>query len=241
MALHRDDLMELGYNIKKLRDAGFETETPWNNVIPPGYVRFWLDPQSPEAGESGQYFKYNPSESRKLLEAAGHLNTPIKYQYTGNAYSKITQNIAEQQHRYLTEAGFKVETEVQDYNSKYITQTFMGNFSGIAFGPETGFNEPGAYLSRLFSPFDPYNHGKVNDPDLWKLTQDQAKELNEEKRQGLIKDAQRLNGVRMWYVPSQVSAGPAWNVYQPKLRGIDYRTRGYGGGTEVAPFYWMAS
>jgi hypothetical protein len=39
----------------------------------------------------------------------------------------------------LQALGIKTSTDVQDYNSKY-TQTFVGNFKGIAFG-ETSFPE----------------------------------------------------------------------------------------------------
>ena len=36
MSLNRDDLLELGYNIKKLRDAGVKVESNWHNLIPAG-------------------------------------------------------------------------------------------------------------------------------------------------------------------------------------------------------------
>lgn len=240
MAMNRDDLLELGYNVRKLKDAGFDVQTVWNNIVPVGDERFWLDPKSPDMGEGGANFEYNPAEARKLLEAAGADKMTFKYQYA-NSYSKTHLNLSEQQANYLMDVGFNIEVEPQDYNSKYITQTFMGNFDGIAYGPETPFPEMGSYLQRLFNPDDPYNRGRINDAKLWELTQAQAGELDEEKRKAIFKEAQVYHGEHMYYVPGVSGGGTAWRVYHPKLGGVDYYTRGYGRGTEEVGNYWLAT
>ena len=238
MALDRDALTDIGYNVKALRDAGFDVGAPWNNIIPAGMRRWWLDPKSPDMGEGAKYFEYNVAEAKKLLEAMGYDGRPIKYQYTANRYGKTFNDIAEATQAYLAAIGLNVQTEVQDYSSVYITQTFVGNFDGIAFGYETPFPEGGSYLIRFFTD-DPLNHGRVNDERLREIALKQQQTLDEEERRELFHEAQRINGVEMYYVPNQAGAGTTWTAYQPYVRnGVEYVTIGYGGPTETLPYYW---
>ncbi|MFN8507610.1 MAG: hypothetical protein U0547_08595 [Dehalococcoidia bacterium] len=43
MAINRDDLIELGYNLKKLKEAGLDVQGRWQNIIPAGETRWWID------------------------------------------------------------------------------------------------------------------------------------------------------------------------------------------------------
>ena len=237
MAVDRDALTDLGYNIKKLEAAGIKTNKAWNNLIPAGWGRFWLDPQGKDAGDGGKFFKYDPAEAKKLLDASGFTDN-VTYQYTANRYGKNFNDSAEATLGYLNAIGFKTTTDVQDYSSKYITQTFVGNFKGVAFGLETGFAEVGSYPLRLFTE-NANNHGRVKDPVLTKFATDQQVELNDEKRVKLFHDAQRYHATKMWYIPLQVGAGQTWVAYQPAMRnGGDFFTLAYGAPTETTPYLW---
>ncbi len=237
MAVDRDALTDLGYNTKKLEAAGIKTSKAWNNLIPAGWGRFWLDPQGKDAGDGAKFFKYDPAEAKKLLEAAGFTDN-ITYQYTANRYGKDFNDSAEATLGYLNAIGVKTTTDVQDYASKYITQTFVGNFKGVAFGLESGFGEAGAYPLRLFTN-NANNHGRVNDPVLTKFATDQQVELNDEKRVKLFHDAQRYHATKMWYIPLQVGAGETWAVYQNNIQnGGDFFTLAYGAPTETTPYLW---
>ena len=242
MALDRDAITDIGYNVKKLRDAGFDVGAPWNNIIPAGMTRWWLDPKSPDMGEGRAYFEYNVAEAKKLLEAVGYKGEPIKYQYTNNRYGATFNDIAEATQAYLAQAGINVQTEVQDYSSVYITQTFVGNFDGIAFGYETPFPEAGSYLIRFFTE-DPLNHSKVNDPRLKEIALKQQATVDEEERRALFHEAQKINGVEMYYIPNQAGAGTTWTGIQPWVKNAVeftlYNTPGYGDPTETVPFIWL--
>jgi len=240
MSLDRDSLMELGYNVKKLRDAGLQVETKWHNLIPAGETAWWLDPQSAEMGASAKYFKYDPAEAKKLFDAAIPGGFETTYQYTANRYGKLFNDIAEANISYMSALGIKSNTDVQDYSSKYITQTFLGNFTGIAFGYETPFPEAGSYLTRFFTD-NPTNHSKVKDAQLEKIAKDAQVELNEEKRRALFHEAQRVNGEKMYYIPNVAGAGTGWAASQANVRNHpEYVTKAYGGPTETFPFRWKA-
>jgi peptide/nickel transport system substrate-binding protein len=241
MSLKRDDLMELGYNVKKLRDAGIDVKTPWHNLIPAGKTAWWIDPTGPEMGDAAKYFKYDPAEAMKLLSAVGGTIPEQTYQYTANRYGKLFNDIAEANISYINAIGIKTNTDVQDYSSKYITQTFLGNFKGIAFGYETPFPEAGSYLTRFFTD-NPTNHTKIADPQLRKIAQDAQVEQNEEKRKQLFKDAQKLNAQNMYYIPNVAGAGTGWGAGQPYMRNYpEFVTDAYGAPSETYPFFWRAT
>ncbi len=242
MALDREALNDLGFSVTKLRSAGLDVKSGWNNVIPAGMTRFWLDPKSSAHGETGKFFAYNVAEAKKLLSAAGFANGfPAVWQYAGNRYGKDFNDIAEASGQYLTSLGLQMTFEVQDYNSKYITQTSIGNFKGIAFGPETTFTEAGSYPIRLYTD-NPKNRGKIRDAQLAKLAVDQQSESNEQKRREMFNEIQRINAQNMYYIPSQYRAATSWVAHQPFLKNGDtFLTTGYGSPAETYPYRWKSS
>jgi peptide/nickel transport system substrate-binding protein len=237
MCQDRDALLDLSYNVKKLQAAGLSPATSWNNVIPAGFARWWLDPQSAEQGDSAKYFKYTPDEAKKLLAAAGADGATFDYHYSPTVYGTTFTNIAEAIGNYMQAIGLKPTTVTEDYASKYITHTFRGDFHGVAFGYETPFPEVSGYFPRLFGD-DPANHGRVSDPQITDLSKKQQAELDETKRKGYIYQIQQINDEHMYYVPSQAGAGTAWTAYRPEVRGV-LQTRGYGIATEALPFRWI--
>jgi len=242
MSYNRDDLMELGYNVKKLREAGLKVETPWHNLLPAGETAWWIDPKGSDQGASSKNFAYNPTEAKALLSAAGFASgvDAGTFQYTANRYGKLFNDIAEANIAYQTAVGIKTVTDVQDYSSKYITQTFLGNFKGIAFGYETPFPEAGSYITRFFTD-NPTNHSKINDPAMKKLAEDIAVELNQEKRKALFKEVQIKNAENMYYIPNVAGAGTGWAGGAANIRNWpEFVTKAYGFRTEVAPFLYRA-
>ncbi len=241
MAMDRDALLDLAYNVKKLKAAGLAVSERWNNLIPAGMERFWLDPKSSAQGETAKYFKYDVAEAKKLLAAAGYPDGfSTVYQYTANRYGSAFNAVAEANIQYLNAIGIKTQTDVQDYSSKYITQTFTGNFTGIAFGYETPFPEGGSYPIRLFTD-NPLNHSRIKDPELEDLARKQQRELDFEKRRELFYEIQRKNAAKMWYIPQNMGAGTGWTGYQEWVKNIGVQTvpGSYGAATEELPYFWL--
>ena len=107
MCQDRDALLDLSYNVKKLQAAGLSPATSWNNVIPAGFARWWLDPQSADQGDSAKYFKYTPDEAKKLLTAAGADGATFDYHYSPTVYGTTFTNIAEAIGNYMQAIGLK--------------------------------------------------------------------------------------------------------------------------------------
>jgi ABC-type transport system substrate-binding protein len=241
MSLDRDGLTDLGYQVKKLQAAAIKVRGDWNNIVPAGLLRFWLDPKSPDIGDGGKNFKYDPTAAKALLAAAGIADGAINttYQYTANAYGATFNSIAEAQIQMINQIGIKTTTDVQDYNAKYKTQTFAGNFKGIAFGYETPFPEAAGYAS-AYLPGNVNNHSKIDDPQLTDLWKKQSAELDLTKRKALFNQIQQYHATKMYYVPSQAGAGTGWTGYREwlQINNIHSVPGSYGVGTELFPFYW---
>ena len=237
MTYDRDALTDLGYNVTALKEAGLDVIESWNNLVPAGFTRWWLDPTSARQGESAKFFEYNPDEAQKIFAANGWEGTSFTWQYTTNRYGSTFNSIAEAKGNYFIESGLDPQTEGQDYSSKYITQTFRSEFNGVAFGYETPFPEVGGYFPRMFGD-DPANHSRISDPVIDEIAAKQAVELDEETRRELIFDAQVHNMEMGYYLPSQAGAGTGWSAWRPEVRGI-VQTRSYGSGTETVPNHWF--
>ena len=238
MAMDRDGLSDVYYSVKKLNAAGLNIPLLYNNVVPAGHTRFWLDPKSADQGETSKFFKYDVAEAKKLMSAAGFPDGfSAPYQYT-KVYGAAFDAVSEANISLLNAIGIKTTTDIQDYASKYSTHTFAGDFKGIAYGPESSFPDAGAIPLRLFTD-NPLNHSRVNDPELTRLSLAQASELDEKKRKAIMWDIQRANAKKMYYVPHQGGAGTAWSVSQPYMRNItNFRGLGYGAGAETSPYFW---
>jgi peptide/nickel transport system substrate-binding protein len=244
MCLDRDAITDLGYNIKALKAAGLNVAGPWNNIIPAGMTRWWLDPQSSDMGENAKFFKYDVAEAKKMLSAAGFPNGfETTYKYPGNNYGATFNAIGEANIQFLNAIGIKTTTDVQDYTSKYFPQTFSkGNFKGIAFGYETPFPEVGSYFTRQFGK-DTVNHGAFyTDPKITDFGTKQQGELDPVKRKAIIWDYQRYQASQMYYVPNQAGAGTGWEAFQDWIKNVDAQTvpGSYAVGAEEYPFRWSS-
>lgn len=240
MAVDREAQMELGFNLAAIRDAGLEYPVMYNNLPVPASFgpKWWVDPLSAEQGPSSAFFQHSQEEARKLLDAVGVDDTPINFHYAGNNhYGPGFDRLAQVVHNWLLEIGLPVENAPQDYNSVYITQTFKGEFNGIALGVSTPFPEVSGYVNRFFGD-DINNHGRVRDERITELNELQRFELDQEARREHFAEMQRRNGEMMYYSPVQPSGGAVWVAYHPEVRGIR-RTRGYGAPTESLAYYWL--
>lgn len=97
MLIDRDLYIETVFNVSKFEAQGLPAPRRWATILPIGEDAFWLDPRGDDFGPNAKYYKYNPSEAKKLLRAAaGEL--PIREQFTyiaGNEYGPDYRKDAE--------------------------------------------------------------------------------------------------------------------------------------------------
>lgn len=245
MSVDRNGVTDLAYNTSELKAAGLDVSEAWNNYVPAGMTRWWLDPQSADHGASGKNFNYDVAEASKMIAAIPGATDEVTYQYTANRYGSTFNKVAEANIGFMQDIGLDIKVQVQDYSSVYITNTSNGVFDGIAFGYETPFPEVSPYMSRAFGVDEQgepqlKNRGRIIDQDIIEITKKQAVEVDPEARRELIWEFQRINATHMYYVPNQAGAGTNFTAYQPNVRGIR-QTRGYGAGVETVAHLWLDS
>ncbi len=240
--IDRDAEFDLHYNATELAKSGIEMARDYNNIIPAGMKRWWLDPQSSDFGDNSKYYKYSPEDAKAMLAAAGFDNPGdlnFKYIYSNNAYGSAFNSVAEANVLYMNDIGLSPEVTTQDYPSTYFPNTFSkGDFTGVAFGYETPFPVGGGYPQRFFTD-NPLNQSKVMDAELLDLTNKQQQELDEEKRKEIFWDIQRKNAEKGYYFALQSGAGTGFVAFQPNVNFNDRRTLFYGVGVEEYPYYFF--
>jgi ABC-type transport system substrate-binding protein len=130
MLLDRELLLETFFNVTPFRDAGMPVETYWFGHLAPGQSE-WIDPKGNGLGEGAKYFKYDPAEAKKLVEAAGFKTpAPAQYSYfTDNNPETVKENQVMAQ--MITESGvLKMELDGLLYNTSWRTAR---NSSGTGF------------------------------------------------------------------------------------------------------------
>lgn len=236
MSINRAGLTQAFYQTEELAAAGLDVSRAWHNLVPVGFGEWWLDPQSADQGESGRWFNHDPDEARKLLDAMGAAGAEFKWQYTGNRYGAIFNSMAEATTGFLTDIGLRPATDVQDYNSVYLTRTYVGDFDGVGMGVRSK-SEVGQFFESLFGD-DPTNHSRLDDPRMNELRALAEVELDHDRRVEYLHEMQRYNAEEMFYVPHQWGAGLSWTAWAPHVRGAR-DTRGFALGVEVIAPLWL--
>jgi ABC-type transport system substrate-binding protein len=236
MALDRDALLE------DISDRGGE----WASLpINAGFGEaWWLDPKGGDMGDAAQYFEHNPQEARQLFEAAGVGEFSVPMHFSSTVYTTIVPYydiVRERLGAMLGQAGISVQEVPEEYGV-YITETFRGQFDGMAWGLESVFSDIAAYWTNMFYPEDAgggRNHSSIDDPELVSRIQAMVQSQDLEEIQEMNFDLQRYVTERMYYVP--VITPVEFNARHTRLRGV-VNTDGpttYAVGTESAMWTWI--
>jgi ABC-type transport system substrate-binding protein len=247
MSWDRDTWLDVIGNISTYEKEGLPIETRWATSVEPNYDGWWVDPRGKEFGENAKYFQRNIAEAKKLLAAAGYPNgveatsiwPPTGY---GNDLGRDVEILSGM----ASEAGIKLNQSPVDFNTEWPKiRDGRGNHEGIAWqnwgvsGTDPGerlWKEVNSGASNLlFSGFDPNGKGDYSgDATLETMVRNVRRETDLQKRQAIVKDAQRYMAKRMYNVrfPGQVGS---FHLSWPAVRN----DRVYQGG-QIEYFYtWI--
>ena len=154
MALDRDAMIKVLY----------QGNGVWNN-IPPVSMADGLDPKSPDMGDAGKNFVYDVEGAKKLLADAGYPDGfDTKLNYALSVYGDIFAQMVEITANMLKQIGINATLNGLDYGSQYIGKTFVGDFEGMAIGPQSAVFEPDEYIFTMFHSTSRRNHSQVQRP-----------------------------------------------------------------------------
>ncbi|MPZ47900.1 MAG: hypothetical protein GEU75_01045 [Dehalococcoidia bacterium] len=192
MMLDRDLLIEATENVNGFRDAGLPVKMVWHSHLGAGAPE-WLDPRGTELGEGAKYFQYNPTEAKKMVEAAG-LKTPVSVKYGGwvgveEEGVKLHQTMAQM----VAEGGaFQVEWVPLDYQTTYRSQLNSGgrDFTGL-LGSRHAADSADINFTELLTPNGRKRLSVEPLPGLTDLVLKQQRETDPRLKTVLIRDIQK--------------------------------------------------
>jgi ABC-type transport system substrate-binding protein len=193
----------------------------------PAALKDWSLPVN-QLGDGARYYRYDPKEAKRLLAEAGYPNGfPGTICFTTYG-STVLVDGAQLVIKNLKDVGIDARLDQKEYGA-YISTCFYGNFSSMAFGPQTPFLEPDNYVFGQYYPGEMKNQSHIDDPVVADMLVRQRRTMDPAKRREVIHEIQRYLATQQYYVqiPSTVYIAVwdgALKNYGPNL-GYDYGGR----------------
>ena len=218
--------MSMAIDRKAIIDSLYEGVGTLNPAVPAA-LRDWSIPMD-QLGEGLANYKYDPAAAKKLLAEAGVPNGfPATVEFTTYG-STVLVDMSQLVLKYLKDVGIDAKLVTKEYGA-YISTTFYGKFDTLAFGPQTGFQEPDNHLFGQYYPGELKNQSHINDPVVADMLIRQRRTQDPAKRREVIFDIQRHLAKQQYYVqmpsPTHVAVWDgALKNYGPN-HGYDYGGR----------------
>ncbi|HKZ08600.1 MAG TPA: ABC transporter substrate-binding protein [Methylomirabilota bacterium] len=217
--------MSMAIDRKGIIDALYEGVGVLNPAVPAA-LRDWSIPMD-QLGEGLAYYKYDPAAARKLLAEAGVSNLSATVEFTTYG-STVLVDMSQLVLKYLKDVGIDAKLVTKEYGA-YISTTFYGKFDTLAFGPQTGFQEPDNHLFGQYYPNELKNQSHINDPVVADMLIRQRRTPDPAKRREIVFEIQKYLAKQQYYVqmpsPTHVAVWDgAVKNYGPN-HGYDYGGR----------------
>jgi peptide/nickel transport system substrate-binding protein len=192
-------------------------------VFVPSYMGKWSLQVSDLPQDIRQYFNFNPSESKKLLEAAGVKSLQLRVAYVvGGSFSPLYQKQAEMVANMLNEVGMKTNLVAQDYNKDFVDAgkgSRQGYFDKdlVLFGGASNYTEADDWLFSYFHSKSTSNQEHLSDPVYDGLVDKERTIVNEDERLKAVQEIEKYLADKMYVV--SVGGAHRYAVLQPRVQG----------------------
>ena len=187
LAIHRQGIV----------DAVLEGKGVFNPAVPAA-LKEWSVPMA-QLGEGARWFKYDPTQAKKLMAEAGHAHGfPATVDFTTYG-SQILIDACQLVLKHLKDIGIDAKLNQKEYGA-YISTSFYGKFDSMCLGPQTGFQEPDNFLFGQYFPGELKNQSHINDPVVADMLVAQRRTHDVARRRKIIHDIQRHLANQQYYV-----------------------------------------
>jgi peptide/nickel transport system substrate-binding protein len=230
----QDERLRQGLSLAINRDVMiqivWETLGRTGDTIPWTYI---FDEQpTVESGQLGPWTHYDPTESKKMLSAAGANNLSLNNIYY--AYTEAANRWSEVLVAQFHDVGVNVtggKADYTEFNSQWIGRK-LPEVSTYGW-QTTGFDADNWFYNQVYSQ-SPGNRWNINDPQIDQWAQDQQIELDPEKRKAIWRKIWDRELQQAYRPP--MPYGFTFEVYQPWMRGI--RWTGTSPGDNSSYYNW---
>jgi peptide/nickel transport system substrate-binding protein len=231
MGIDRDTLNKVIYN---------------GDALPQFYVYLSLGDKalhmSDLPADTAQYYKYNPSQAKQLLQASGFADHQFKLVYfsgfLGPQYEQTGQTLANM----LAQSGFKVSAVELDYQRDYVgggKGIRYGNYSSdmLIYTGLSSYDEVDEFMFNYFDSKSTSSIGRLNDPDFDAMIAKDRAILDESARTKAYLDLQRYVADKV-YALAGFPQPYVYTMVQPRIQNFQLSVT-YGLGTECLPKLWI--
>ena len=220
LAIHRQGIIE----------AVYEGMGALNPPVPAA-LKEWSVPMN-QLGEGARWYKYDLAQARKLMAEAGYskgFQATMDFTTYG---STVVVDSAQLVLKHLKDIGIDTKLNQKEYGA-YISTSFYGKFDSMAFGPQTGFQEPDNFLFGQYYPGELKNQSHIDDPVVADMLIRQRRTADISKRREVVYNIQRYLANQQYYV--QLGSAMQIAVWDAALK--NYATNvsyDYGGRLQAA-------
>jgi ABC-type transport system substrate-binding protein len=223
MMIDRDLWIDSYQNLPQFRDAGLPVDPLWNSHMRAGQPN-WLDPKTEALGEGAKYFKHDPAEAKKLVQAAGHNTVRSAIAWHNNGSDKRREEITQGM---ISDGNvFDLRIDVIDYNVEYRNrQRAKGHgFEGMQFFMNAGLNEE-SWFANMYTPGGKRAMASEPIPKITDMVTRVRAESDPQRYNQLMKDIQKELALDMSNI---IFPGFAvgFNLHWPWLRNYGVFTSG---------------
>jgi peptide/nickel transport system substrate-binding protein len=198
MAIDRDSLAKAVFNNQYV-----------NSLFIPTFLGKWALTVDQLDASAQQYYKYNPTEAKRLIQDAGVSNLPFKFAFTISNNSTADpgrNNTAETLNSMLNAVGIKTTTNPIDFAKDYI-DSGKGYRQGyfpkdtIVYGNVQAFTEIDDLVFGYFHSKSTQNQIHLNDPSLDSMIDKARTQVDDNERLKAYLDIQRYVADKMYIIP----------------------------------------
>jgi peptide/nickel transport system substrate-binding protein len=231
MALDRDAMSKAIYNGQSKQ-----------MIFMPSYMGKWAMEVKDLPQDLQKNYRYDPAESKKLLEAAGQSNLQLKLAY----YTPTTperQKIAETVNNMLNTAGIKTSVIVIDFEKDYIDsgkgyrQGYFPKDTVVSANAPV-YSDADEYLFSYFHSTSTTNQEMIKDPALDKMIDRERTLVNEDERLKSVLDASKYIAEKMYTISTVGSY--QWVFLNPRIQNYQYAQE-ISRPAETYPKAWIQS
>ncbi len=211
-------------------------------VFIPSYMGKWSLKVQDLDSATQQYYKANPAEAKKLLEAAGQTNLQVRFmEITGSsattpAYYRNGDAIANM----LNAVGIKTTTVNEDFISYIdsghgIRQGFFDK-DIILYFSVANYSDADEWLFNYLHSKSTTNQEHLKDPTLEAMVDKERTLVNEDERLKAVLDIQKYLAEKLYYVSSVGTY--QWVGVHPRVQNYNF-SNSLGKATETYAKLWL--
>jgi peptide/nickel transport system substrate-binding protein len=214
MAIDRDAIGRIVYNGEFVQP-----------VFVPSYMGKWSLKVSELPADTQQYFKFNPSEAKKLLSAAGQTNLQLRIGYPDTFGTPVYVKHVETAANMLNQVGIKTTFWVMNYQKDFVDAgkgARQGYFDKdvAMFASAGGYSEADDWLFAYFHSKSTSNQEHLSDPTYDAMIDKERTIVNADERLKAVREASMYLADKMYLVPT--GGTYEWEFINPRIQNFQY-------------------